>query len=144
VTTDQDIKQMMDYLADGTPQDRRTRSGIREFINAQNAPQLVGYAGWLIRFALILVPLIDQIRDLSRIPEPDWSKAPDVATAHAFTPTGLGIWLIPGDYLDEPTEQGWGNLPIVDMSFPRTSGLRLPMGIDWRTTLRMRPEADDA
>ncbi len=68
-------------------------------------------------------------------PEPDWTTAPEDATHHAYLHDGRGAWLLlnPGDGYDSPGM--WGARMM------RFSGLRLPLGIDWRTTLRERPEA---
>lgn len=57
-------------------------------------------------------------------PEPDWSSAPEWATGHQYGASGDGIWTAPGR--------------------SELSGLKLPLGCDWRTTLKRRPEGDNA
>lgn len=54
------------------------------------------------------------------VPPPLWDDAPDWATGHQYGASGDGIW----------TAAGRSEL----------SGLKLPLGVDWRTTLRKRPE----
>lgn len=53
-------------------------------------------------------------------PEPTWDDAPEWATGHQYGASGDGIWTAPGR--------------------SELSGMRLPLGVDWRTTLRKRPE----
>ena len=68
-------------------------------------------------------------------PIPNWDNAPEDATHHAFLHDGRGAWLLlnPGDGYDSPG--------MWEARMMRFSGLRLPLGVDWRTTLRERPEA---
>lgn len=67
------------------------------------------------------------------MPEADWSKAPDTAQFWAIDADGRAFW-----YLDEPhiAEPCW-----YDATYQFAPKVDLPIGIDWRTTLRKRPAA---
>jgi len=82
------------------------------------------------------VPLITLVA-LPAVPEPDWSQAPEEADYHAYEPTGVGVW-IEGDVDGKPPhvfKYHWQH-----MNRNEYSGYELPFGIDWRMTLRRRPE----
>ena len=102
---------------------------------------------------LLLVGAPDKIRDASErvaryiisqptAPEPDWSTASPDTQYHTIDASGLGIWwdtshppqtvglLWEPDELDKEQQYPM----IVDYVYD------LPLGIDWRTTLRRRPE----
>ena len=76
-------------------------------------------------------------------PEPDWRTAAPDTQYHTIDASGLGIWwdtshppqtvglLWEPDELDKEQQYPM----IVDYVYD------LPLGIDWRTTLRRRPEA---
>lgn len=72
------------------------------------------------------------------LPQPDWLNAPGYATHHGFNPYGSGRWL-------DLTEPMYKRRPITaaDVDWWQVaqdeSGLELPVGIDWRTTLQARP-----
>jgi hypothetical protein len=68
-----------------------------------------------------------------QMPQPDWSKAPALATHHAFTPKGGGWWL--SNLSDNPIYGGNWNAWHMG-----PSGIDLPIGLDWRTTLQQRPQ----
>jgi hypothetical protein len=76
---------------------------------------------------------------MSELPQPDWSQSPGYATHHGFNPNGDGRWL-------ELTEPMYTRRAItaVDVDWWQVaqdpSGLTLPIGIDWRTTLQQRPK----
>lgn len=77
-------------------------------------------------------------------PAPDWRNAPDEATHHVYTPYGIGYWaVVIGDKCPVVSQisrgliaWGWKYLWHLE-----DSGLVLPLGIDWRTTLRERPQS---
>lgn len=69
-------------------------------------------------------------------PEPDWSTAPEWAQWWAVDTDGVACW-----YVSEPNINGAVWAPTDDL-WHLTQGLvALPIGVDWRTTLRKRPEA---
>jgi len=84
----------------------------------------------------------DWLQSQPTAPEPDWSTASPDTQYHTIDASGLGIWwntshppqpvvfLWVSDELDK--EQQY--FMIVDYVYD------LPLGIDWRTTLRRRPE----
>jgi hypothetical protein len=61
---------------------------------------------------------------------PDWSKAPDWATSHAFDVYGNGNWF--GLYYDNRTDGDWN-----EINDP--SNLTLPPDLDWKHSLRVKP-----
>ena len=68
-------------------------------------------------------------------PLPDWTTAPEWAQWWAVDADGMACW-----YTSEPKiyESVWGP---EDDRWHVTHGLvDLPLGVDWRTTLRRRPE----
>jgi len=84
-----------------------------------------------------VIMLLDWLQSQPTAPEPDWSTAPKGATHHALFTNGTGIWFdaepITGTTMWIPTGL-WQEV----YTFSVTS---LELGIDWRTTLRRRPEA---
>ena len=71
-----------------------------------------------------------------RGPEPDWSEAPEDATHHAIDNNGVGRWWRvepePCGYAwDAPGFGRWVSSGMFDV----------PLGADWRLTLRKRPES---
>jgi len=72
-------------------------------------------------------------------PEPDWDEAPEWAQWWAVDADGLTYWygIVPPTL--SPTHDMWDTGPD---GFDTPIGyIDLPLGIDWRTTLRRRPEA---
>ena len=75
------------------------------------------------------------------MPQPDWRDCPGYATHHAFRPNGKGYWV-------RLPEQKYASLrrPVTAEDVDwwdeecDESGLTLPLGIDWRQTLRQRPQ----
>jgi hypothetical protein len=67
-------------------------------------------------------------------PEPDWTTAPDWAQWWAVSARGVASWWA-GDkpYIDGALWDNGGGKLI-------TYVIDLPLGVDWRTTLRRRPE----
>ena len=66
-------------------------------------------------------------------PEPDWSQAPEWAEWHSIDAIEIGSW-----WEFEPQLDGemWDRYRSRCQSYMTT----LPLGIDWRTTLRERPK----
>lgn len=77
-------------------------------------------------------------------PQPDWSKAPHWATCHLYLYDGLGAWFQAPPSLEEPILDDNASLGYTwNFSGRRSmSGLVLPLGIDWRTTLTKRPDKE--
>lgn len=72
-------------------------------------------------------------------PEPDWTTAPDWAQWWAVDADGLAYWygIVPPTL--SPTHDMWDTGPD---GFDTPIGyIDLPLGIDWRTTLRTRPQS---
>jgi hypothetical protein len=73
-------------------------------------------------------------------PEPDWSSRAAWVTAHVFDGAGDGMY-IGHDWSDSAPPEPDG---VVSWDWTGSqwdySGLTLPLGVDWRTTLRRRPE----
>lgn len=69
------------------------------------------------------------------MPEPDWEQAPRWATQHFFSPNSEGYF---GHGVELRTKHSFNSWSY---SLTMPSGLYLPIGIDWRTTLRRRPTA---
>lgn len=83
--------------------------------------------------------IVSEWRDsLSQAPEPDWSKAPEWAEWWAVNADGGVAW-----FENKPTI--W--VSVVYCGWESNKGrwktildrLELPLGVDWRTTLRKRP-----
>ena len=75
-------------------------------------------------------------------PEPDWSAAPEWATHHVFCGDAEGMW-IKTDGTPTVDGYGWSFNAREGWTDWLSSGETLPLGIDWRTTLTKRPEADN-
>lgn len=73
-------------------------------------------------------------------PEPDWTQAPDDAMWYCVNPTGMRAW-----HVNQP-KVVW-DCWLSPAAYPDRNGevlggrIDLPLGVDWRTTLRKRPEA---
>ena len=81
--------------------------------------------------------------NLPKAPEPDWSQAPGVMTHHYFDPYGDGHWVCGESFEVEPRFRlGWRNNSGWGLHLNTASGYQLPVGVDWRTTLRKRPEVE--
>jgi len=84
-----------------------------------------------------VIMLLDWLQSQPTAPEPDWSQAPEWAQWWAFDTHNVGFW-----YAEEPHvmagkwESNHGMI-VWDGAYSDD----LPIGIDWRTTLRKRPEA---
>ena len=79
--------------------------------------------------------------ELPTAPEPDWSDAPDNATHWAVDGyQNASGWWEAWFYVGEPkmwqSDMGWDGPKRI-----HADQVILPIGIDWRTTLRKRPEA---
>jgi len=76
-------------------------------------------------------------------PEPDWRKAPKYANAWVASPFGTEAFFFNADTdVDSRAweENDWGWI-LADIEAECESvKCNLPIGIDWRTTLRRRPE----
>ena len=71
-----------------------------------------------------------------KAPEPDWTQAPDWAQWWAVDADGMAWW-----YATQPEYlNGAGTEWDGDQQTRRVGLVDLPLGIDWRTTLRRRPE----
>ena len=68
------------------------------------------------------------------VPEPDWSQAPEDAQHHAIAANGWGAYY--GDEVRMTDDQWWSD----DGPLMWDKHYDLPIGIDWRTTLRERPK----
>lgn len=121
---------------------------VREIITAalleKQARLLANYPNVCAADANMIMDALDWIDAQPAMPEPDWSKAPDWAQAHVFLSTGYGMWVKPAPEVNtRPMTFGGWKFPDVspfDIE-DQSSGLMLPLGVDWRTTLRRRPEA---
>ncbi len=70
-------------------------------------------------------------------PEPDWTKAPPWAMWWAVDANGMAWW-----YATQPEYlSGDGTEWACGQPAWRVGEIDLPVGVDWRTTLRRRPEA---
>ena len=71
-------------------------------------------------------------------PQPDWSTAPEWAMWWAVDPDMVGYW-----FGTEPLA-GYGEWNSYDdqNSKVKAGYYSMPLGIDWRQTLRKRPEAE--
>jgi hypothetical protein len=72
-------------------------------------------------------------------PEPDWDNAPEWARWWAVEPDGeeygSAHW-----YAEQPSiENAWWSEP-TNSKFGHDETVNLPLGCDWRLTLRKRPE----
>ncbi len=66
-------------------------------------------------------------------PEPNWTTAPAHVLFFAIDPDGAGRWFFTEP---SPTEKRW----CASMGFKEDAGeYPLPLGCDWRLTLRQRP-----
>ena len=74
----------------------------------------------------------------SRYPEPDWDNAPEWAHWWAVEPDGIARW-----YAEQPSieDAWWGEEPSSLFGHDKT--VNLPLGCDWRMTLRKRPEVTE-
>ena len=88
--------------------------------------------------------LRDWLQSQPTAPEPDWSTASPDTQYHTIDASGLGIWWNTS-HLPQPVVFLWVSdeldkeqqyFMIVDYVYD------LPLGIDWRTTLRKRPEVE--
>jgi hypothetical protein len=71
----------------------------------------------------------------SRYPEPDWDNAPEWAHWWAVEPDGIARW-----YAEQPSiEDAWWDEEPSSL-FGHDGTVNLPLGCDWRMTLRKRPE----
>ena len=68
-------------------------------------------------------------------PEPDWALAPEWAQWWSVFPSGLACW-----WAEKPEQcpAYWNKKPTT--ASRRDADFSLPLGVDWRTTLRERPE----
>ena len=78
-------------------------------------------------------------KSLPKTPKPDWAEAPLGASHHAFSGDGVGRWYSQWLGYGEPIVTGTTWYPAT---YKGQSHLELPVGIDWRTTLRKRPEGE--
>lgn len=70
-------------------------------------------------------------------PEPDWTQAPEWAQWWAVQASGFAKW-----YQDKPAIE-WGDWRVPWNMFTQSAGdANLPLGSDWRMTLRRRPEVE--
>lgn len=69
-------------------------------------------------------------------PEPDWSTAPEDAVAWAVDADGEAHW-----FVDTPVIYGIRWLSTRHEEMEDDGRYVIPWGIDWRTTLRRRPNA---
>lgn len=70
-------------------------------------------------------------------PEPDWTNAPEWAQWWAVDANGMAWW-----YATQPEYlSGDGTEWDCGQQARRVGEIDLPLGTDWRTTLRRRPEA---
>lgn len=72
-----------------------------------------------------------------RGPEPDWGKAPEWAMWWAVDPNGLAFWSAFKPMVDG---MEWSNAP--NSRERPASRVTLPLGCDWRMTLRRRPDSE--
>jgi hypothetical protein len=75
------------------------------------------------------------------LPDLNWEAAPNWATHHVYNCMGSGLWISGEATVDETWSSGWSRVSEpwnVDYS-----GYRLPIRIDWRTTLQTRPVTSD-
>lgn len=74
----------------------------------------------------------------SEMPEPDWADAPDDAVAWAVDADGYAHWFVDVPSL-EVSNSEWATHRFMEIE--DAGHVILPLGIDWRTTLRHRSEA---
>lgn len=103
--------------------------------------ELAGHAliGCTDRNAVLLGDAFQRvIAWLNAMPQPDWSQAPDWAQWWAVDSCGHPFWFENKPYFrrQEPSCV-WHNQKGKEQ---RLSWLDLPVGIDWRCTLRERPQ----
>ena len=82
------------------------------------------------------------VNNLPRMLEPDWKAAPEWAMWRAIDPDGQTIWS-KEELMYEQAYWFHDRLHYsVDGCCEHAEYVSLPVGIDWRCTLRKRPEAD--
>jgi hypothetical protein len=69
-------------------------------------------------------------------PEPDWTTAPDWAQWWAVDEDGRTYWYNRQPYVEKADDGCWDG----NGKFEWNGDVTLPVGVDWRTTLRRRPE----
>lgn len=70
------------------------------------------------------------------VPEPDWTQAPDWAQWWAADEDGRTYWYDRQPYVEKADDGCWDG----NGEFEWNGDVTLPVGVDWRTTLRHRPE----
>ena len=72
-----------------------------------------------------------------QMPEPNWADAPDDAMAWAVDANGYAHW-----FVDIPSLDVYGSEWVTHrfMEIEDAGHVILPLGVDWRTTLRCRQE----
>jgi hypothetical protein len=87
--------------------------------------------------------LLDKLRSQPTAPEPDWSIAPKWAEWWAQDSSTFPLGKNAGWYEAQPNcgdnGQWWNDRPGMVQNMRVDD---LPLGIDWRTTLRKRPEVE--
>lgn len=86
--------------------------------------------------------VLDWLDSQPQLPEPPWEDAPDEATHHAFDGYGIGEWLKTHKERTPAVDGAVWTGEIFDGHSRALSGCKLPLGIDWRTTLVSKPEAE--
>lgn len=85
----------------------------------------------------IVLELLD---NLPQPPEPDWSQAPDWAQWWAVDADGTAVWYEAEPFVSDPFMWDWNYTPHTQNKIDKI--LHIPIGIDWRTTLRRRPQPE--
>ena len=87
------------------------------------------------------VTVMDWLDNQPAVPEPDWDAAPEWAEWYMVAPDGTIIYIDGQTHEDMPTpvaEEGEWDW-FWKCQYEEPGHVDLPLGIDWRTTLRRRP-----
>lgn len=87
---------------------------------------------------------IEYVR-MPTMPQPDWNAAPEWARYYAIDADGREHWFENEPFL-KPSYSWWSSAPHGEPTFGRSAYVRRPPkedAIDWRQTLRKRPEVQE-
>jgi hypothetical protein len=102
--------------------------------------QAAGHPDPAARYGYLVAEIAKAIAAL-RGPEPDWSEAPETAEWWAVGPNNNARW-----FTKEPIVASFAGSPLHWFSahLEKDAGrVTLPLGCDWRLTLRRRPGSEE-